>query len=221
MHTRTCALALLLATIGTDATAGDATRHLFYLHGRIVQEQQSHRPVSSRFGPYELDAILEAFRERGFEVHSGIRPKGASLEESADRVAADIEKLLESGVAAERVTVVGASMGASIALLAAARLQEPAVRFVTLGACRSVELEEMADSGEKRAPSGRILFIRESSDDLGGPCPPSKDAAPSRSLATAEVVLATGLSHGFLYRPMPEWLDPAVAWATSGELPHR
>lgn len=23
----------------------------------------------------------------------------------------------------------------------------------------------------------------------------------------------TGLAHGFLYRPLPEWVDPVVEWA--------
>jgi hypothetical protein len=26
-------------------------------------------------------------------------------------------------------------------------------------------------------------------------------------------VAATGLSHGFLYRPLPNWLDPVAKWA--------
>jgi len=35
----------------------------------------------------------------------------------------------------------------------------------------------------------------------------------SPSLVAREMVLNTGLSHGFFYRPLPEWVDPVVAWA--------
>jgi pimeloyl-ACP methyl ester carboxylesterase len=214
----------VLALAGSASHRGNAfpgSRHLFYLHGRIVQDEQSARPVSPRFGAYELEAIRAAFRERGFVLHSEIRPKGASVSESADRVVADVRKLLDAGVPAERITVVGASMGASIALLAAARLGDPDVRFVALGACRSGNVE-MLIAEEGKAPSGRILFVREASDDTSGPCPPWKGHPElAATLVTEEVVLETGRSHGFLYRPLPEWLEPTVAWATGAEAPLR
>ena len=61
-------------------------RHLIYLHGRIVQEQQSERPRHPQFGHYEVAKILDAFRDRGFVVSGEIRPKSASMSESATRV---------------------------------------------------------------------------------------------------------------------------------------
>jgi hypothetical protein len=30
-----------------------------------------------------------------------------------------------------------------------------------------------------------------------------------------EIVLRTGLGHGFIYRPLPEWVNPAVEWITA------
>ena len=42
---------LTLAAVSGPAPAAP-TRHLIYLHGRIVQEEQSVRPVSPRFGTY-------------------------------------------------------------------------------------------------------------------------------------------------------------------------
>jgi pimeloyl-ACP methyl ester carboxylesterase len=132
-----------------------APRHLIYLHGRIVQEQQSARPRHPEFGYYELEAILAAFRERGFVVTGGIRPKGETPSASADRIVGQIRSLLASGVPASRITVVGASMGAWIALLTSARLQEPAVRFCVLGACLSQSVPLLvAEHGQK--PAGRF-----------------------------------------------------------------
>lgn len=213
--------ALLYSSSCLLGDEGEPARHLIYLHGRIVQEEQSVRPVSPRFGAYELEAIRAAFRGRGFELHSEIRPKSASVSESADRTVAEVRKLLDAGVPPAGITVVGASMGASIALLAAVRLGDPEVRFVALGACRSGNVE-MLIAEEGKAPSGRILFVREASDDTAPPCPEWKERPElAKSLVTDEVVLSTGLSHGFLYRPMPEWLEPTVAWAAAAEAPRR
>jgi pimeloyl-ACP methyl ester carboxylesterase len=187
---------------------------LIYLHGRIVQEQQDARPRHPRFGVYELEAILAAFRERGFVVTGEIRPRPATVEASAARVVEQVRGLLASGVPPDRVVIVGASMGAAVALAASARLRNPDVRFALLGACLSGSVPGPAASeGEGRAPIGRVLSIRESSDELTEPCPLWKDdPAGSSRLTVREIVLSTGLGHGFLYRPLPEWVDPVAAW---------
>lgn len=197
------------------SVAGDAARprHIIYLHGRIVQDQQIRRPRHPQYGYYELDKILEAFRGRGFVVSGEIRPKNATLSDSADRVVEQVRKLLDSGLPAGDVTVVGASMGAEIALLASARLQNPDVRFAILGACLSESVTGVV-AEEGKGPSGRLLTIREASDDVTGTCPSWKqDPAQGPTLVVREIVIHTGLHHGFLYRPLPEWLSPVVEWA--------
>ncbi len=208
------AVAVLLTGLATGAAVRpEHARYLIYLHGRIVQEQQSARPRHARFGHYELEKILDAFRRRGFIVNGEIRPKPAPVSDSADRVVEQIRQLLESGVPADRITVVGASMGAAVALLASARLQNPDVRFCVLGACLSESVRGLLVE-EGKGPSGHLLSIREASDDSSGPCPPWKNDAGSRSrLFAREIVLNTGLSHGFLYRPLPEWVGPVAEWA--------
>jgi hypothetical protein len=189
-----------------------AARHVVYLHGRIVQETQSARPESPELGVYELEAILDAFRRHGFVVHGGIRPKGTTLDEGAARAVAEVGRLRAEGVPAERITVVGASMGAAIALRAAARLDEPELRFVLLGACLEPGAREV-EAEEGRAPRGRLLAIREASDELSAGCAPWPGDGGWR-----ELEISTGLSHGFLYRPLPEWTQPAIEWARAGEL---
>jgi pimeloyl-ACP methyl ester carboxylesterase len=218
-----CAGALLgvLAGAGAPPTEPPAPRprHLIYLHGRIVQEAQSERPRHPEYGVYQLDAIAAAFRARGLTVRSEIRPRGASVDASADRVVGEVRALLSEGVRADEITVVGASMGASIAFAAAARLANPELRFVTLGACLSANVEAVRRE-EGRAPAGRLLAIREASDELTSPCAPWRedpDSAPG--LSARELVIATGLGHGFLYRPLPDWFEPAAAWARGATHP--
>jgi len=211
------AAALLAALPAPPAAAGaEGARHLFYLHGRIVQEEQSARPVHPRFGAYELEAILGAFRERGFVVHDGIRPRTDTVASAAERTADEVRALLASGVPADHVTVVGASMGAAIALEVDARLDEPALRFGLLGACLSGSVRDRSARGVP-PPAGTLLSIREASDDFTEPCPAwSGESAPKSRLTARERVVDTGLAHGFLYRPLAVWLEPVVAWAESG-----
>jgi hypothetical protein len=63
-------------------------------------------------------------------------------------------------------------------------------------------------------PAGRVLTIRDTSDETSEPSPPWKDHATRYPLLRArEVVISTGQNHGFLYRPLPEWVSPFAAWA--------
>jgi len=213
----------LLATATTLAQTGAApktdvnARHIVYLHGFIVQRMQSARPVHPQFGTYELDAILDAFRQRGFVVHSEIRPLDATVPSSAEHTATQVRELLAAGVPADHVTVVGASMGAAIALATAARLGNPALRYALLGTCLS-QSSQVIEQQQGRPVVGRVLSIRESSDDLTNPCTPWKqDAAHGENLVAREMVVDTGLHHGFLFRPLPVWLDPVTAFAEGKE----
>jgi pimeloyl-ACP methyl ester carboxylesterase len=192
--------------------------HLIYLHGRIVQERQSPRPVHPEWGTYELGAIVETFRGRGFQVHSEIRPRAATVSDAADRLVGQVGDLLADGVPAERILVVGASMGAAITVTAAARLQRPDLRFAVLGTCLARNAEAVT-AEEGRPPLGRFLAIREASDDLTEPCEawPEDAPGPPAGPAVEELVLATGLAHGFLYRPLPAWVDPVAAWAEAAQ----
>jgi len=219
--TRTSLVLAMLVAVSAVVAAAEPPppRHLLYLHGRIIQEQQIARPQSPKYGYYELEKILDTFRDRGFVVSGDIRPKSASVSDAADRVVEQVRRLLASGVPADHVTVVGASMGAAIALLAAARLQNPGVRFGILGACLSESVRAFV-AEEGKTLSGNMLAIREASDDLTEPCPAwTADAAsatapaPATALVVREIVLETGLGHGFLYRPLPEWVNPVVEWA--------
>ncbi|HKA38053.1 MAG TPA: hypothetical protein VKH43_14605 [Thermoanaerobaculia bacterium] len=211
---RICAagVAAIFCAAGAGPAASGDARHLIYLHGRIVQERQSPRPKSEQFGYYELEKILDAFRAKGFTVSGEIRPKNATESDAADKVVAQVRRLLDSGVPASRITVVGASMGAGIAMAASARLQNPEVRFSILGACLSGNAGRIREA-EGKGLAGRILGIREASDETTKDCQPWKAQRGSKTVSVREIVLHTGLDHGFLYRPLPEWVNPTAEWA--------
>src|SRR5918999_5365064 len=75
-----------------------AAKYLFYLHGRIIEER-GIRPTSERWGVYEYEEMLEAFKARGLVVISEPRPRGTEIERYAAKVIDQIQTLIRAGVA--------------------------------------------------------------------------------------------------------------------------
>ena len=133
---RTALLALLLTTfLVAQAGAGDAPeRYLFYLHGQIV-EGSDGRPEHPSFGVYDYPAIIEAFEAEGFTVMSEIRESRTDGNEYAERVATEVRLLLAEGVAPAQISIVGASKGGAIAMVASSILADEGLNFVFMGTC--------------------------------------------------------------------------------------
>jgi predicted esterase len=187
-------------------TLSSDERHLFYLHGRIVEEQGAEA-VSERFGPYAYEEIVQVFSDRGFTVRSEVRERDTDVRKYADRLAGQIKELLDAGVAPQRITVVGASKGAIIAMLAATQLQNPEVSFVLIAGCSN-----WAEKNLEINLCGRILSIFEKSDEIGRSCRSIFSASTGESVVR-EIELTTGKAHGVLYQPLSEWVEPTIAWA--------
>jgi hypothetical protein len=191
---------------GVPDDVDPTARYLIYLHGRIIEEQ-GVRPTHPVFGIYEYEAILQAFADRGFVVISEARSAGTDAAAYARRVAAQVTSLLEAGVPPEHITVVGFSKGGGIAILTSSLLANDRLNFVFMASCGPW----YADRPEI-VPRGRLLGMREVSDDLAGPC----DALFARSPAGADqnqIILELGGGHGAFYRPHSEWIDAVKAWA--------
>jgi len=180
-------------------------RYLFYLSGYIV-ESGNTRPISFDFGPYEYVKILETFKDSDFVVISEARKKTPNIEPYARKVVDLIKKLLKAGVPADHITVVGASQGSWIAMLTSTYLKNRDVNFVLIAACS-------ADKGFLDVVNlyGNILSIYERTD-LAQSCGDYR--ADGKGIRDwKEVELNTGLKHGFLFRPLKEWVDPTIEWA--------
>jgi hypothetical protein len=183
-----------------------STRHLFYLHGAII-ERAGERPTHPKFGVYEYRKILEEFARRGFVVISEARPEGTDGMLYAATVADQVRKLLEAGVPPDHITVVGFSKGGGIAIAASSMLANDDLNFVFMAAC-----SPWLDSHPEIVAHGRLLSLRESSDELSGSCEGLFARSPSQQ-KHREVVLELGGGHGAFYRPQPEWIDLVVEWA--------
>ena len=190
---------------GTDVppAVDPQKRYLFYLHGRIVEE--GRRPTSPEYGVYEYDEILDRFLEAGFVVISEQRAKATDVALYGQKVAGQVRRLITAGVSPANITVVGASQGGWIAMLASTYLKNPNINYVFISVCRAdpafLSLVDL---------HGDVLFIKEQSE-------PASDCAQFRADATGirryqEIMLNTGLRHGFLFRPLYAWLDPTFTW---------
>ena len=181
-------------------------RYVYYLHGKIV-EDLGPRGVSPRYGAYDYPGIVDALRQAGVEVVSETRPKDTDPSSYADKLVADIRQKIAAGVPPSHITVIGASKGSVIASLVSTRLRAPDVRYVLLANCNQWLAREM-----QPRLTGEILSIYEASDEIGGTCKPIVDQSPAVT-KFEEIRLQTGLGHGMLYRPLRQWIDPAIAWS--------
>jgi len=184
--------------------------YLFYLHGRIVEDQGPEAVDTIHgFGVYRYEDILSAFRKEKFIVISEVRQKNTDVEQYAKKLIGQIDSLLQRGIPAINITVVGASKGAAIAMLTSSMLKNKDVNFVFMAGCN--------DDNFKRLPQidfcGNILSIYERTDDIGKSCTPTKNLSQQEIPHYKEIELNTGLKHGFLYKPLPEWVEPVVRWA--------
>jgi len=182
-------------------------RYLFYLHGAII-ERAGVRPKHPQFGIYEYQEILEVFAGRGFVVISEARPAGTDGKAYAAKVAEQVRALIAGGVSHWHITVVGFSKGGGIAITASSILAEKRLNFVFMGACGP-----WLDSRPEIVPNGRMLALREASDNLVGSC----DGLFARAAGNGEreeITLELGGGHGAFYRPRPEWIEPIVEWAS-------
>lgn len=187
-------------------------KYLFYLHGRIIEDQGIHA-VSPDFGEYQYQAILEKFSSEGFVVISEQRPKNAELVESAERVVGQVKALLAAGVPAANVSVVGASKGAAIAIDASHLLENGEINFVIMSICHPDTVTEFIRNGTSLY--GNVLSIYDFADtEYAGSCKELFEYSESRGLARHdELVLQVGSGHGILYKPLDEWVVPAIEWA--------
>ena len=192
----------------------DPTKHyLFYIHGKIIEEQ-GIPAVDPVFGEYEYQSILERFGSNNLVVISEQRLKNTESIEYAKRTQEQVTTLLNAGVPASNITIVGASKGAYIAIYVSHFLENQEIKFVIMGICNP---EILADLKQNLIfLYGKVLSIYDSADDQnGGSCEELFRLSESNGGLAGydEIVLNTGIGHAILYKPFNEWITPVIQWA--------
>jgi len=205
MYRTSLLMLVLLVSVSLSAQKTKAMKHVFYLHGMII-EVQGVNAVSDVFGPYKYEDIIDALKETGYQVHSEVRTTKTNFNAFCEKVSQQINQLIKDGVAPNDISVIGASKGAIMAMQISDITKQP-INYILLGA--------NSDRTEKNFDwklHGRILGIYEQSDTVAGKDYSYWIERSSEAKEFQQLKINTGLGHGFLYRPIKEWLGPAKDW---------
>lgn len=206
-------LLILSIALASCSGPGSSQEYLFFLHNKYL-ELEGEKGFHHEYGRVEYDAIINTFRNDGFTIISEIRPRDTDARAYAKKVVHEIDSLIDDGVDPSKITVVGTSKGGYIAMYASSFLKNKDVNFVFVGCCDTVEMPQIPDFDFY----GNILSIYEASDSFATSCVKIMDKFKSNMPRYEEVQLNTGLKHGFLYKALPDWMEPAMAWARKREI---
>lgn len=203
-------LAMLLPVLSVAGAGkpGTKERYVFFLHNRFL-ELEGMEGIHPEYGKAEYTTIISAFRKEGFLVLSELRGKDTDGDQYAAKVKLQVDSLLKEGVPPGNIAVIGTSKGAYIAWKVSALLRNKDVNFVIIGVCS----QALLDKNPNDDFCGNILSIFEQSDELGRSCGPFKARSRQAIPHYQELTLTTGMKHGFLYKALPAWLNPAMEWA--------
>jgi putative hemolysin len=188
-----------------------AEHYMIYLHGKII-EDQGIPAISPDFGEYEYEAILERLRGYDFVVISEQRPKDTDGVEYAGKIAQQVTELLDAGVPAKNIIVVGASKGAGIAIYVSHFLENVEINYVLLAICHPDEVAYLEQNQINLY--GNVLSIYDSVDEFAGSCQELFAFSEGKGISRhEEIVLSIGTGHGVLFQPLDQWIIPTVQWA--------
>ena len=183
-------------------------RFIFFLHNRFLEEHgldESH----PEFGRTEYKEILREFEKSGFKVISEKRNGNVNAREYAFEIVNQIDSLISIGTDPEKITVVGTSKGGYIAQYVSTLANNSKLNFVFVASFRRSDLESIPEINY----CGNILTIYEKTDPFGVSAIRRKENSTCHIKYFKEVELNTGLGHGFLFKPLKEWIEPTIKWA--------
>lgn len=178
-----------------------SSKHVFYLHGRIIEVQGIHA-VHKEFGPYLYEDIIDYLNNTGAIVHHEVRSVDTDFHAFSENISGRIDSLIHQGINPQDIIIVGASKGAVMAMNIANMNTNP-VHYILLGANNNFIEEQNAWNLH-----GQILGIYERSDSLAGRNYDYWIQQSTNATRFEQLEINTGLGHGFLYRPIEAWWLP-------------
>lgn len=196
---------------GTLEGASDQRKHVFYLHGRII-EMQGKNAVSEVFGTYEFDSIVAALNGENTVVHAEVRATDVDTREYALHMVKQIDSLIENGVVATNITVIGASKGAIIAAHLSSFCIHP-INYVFIAGNNDYQ-----EANNDWKFHGQVLCIYDPSDEIAGKDYSYWNNKEQLTTKFEQLALNTNLGHGFLYKPLDVWVVPVRNWINDQQL---
>ena len=179
-------------------------KYVFYSHGLIV-EGDNLMPVDKRWGVYDFIAVRKALADPHYNLIAYHRPNKTVADEFAEKLAADVRKLIVAGVKPENITLLGFSRGGEITLLASDKLRLDKINTILLAVCGGFVKEH-----QEYQAYGKLYSIYETSD-FAGSCQFLTDRN-NKTHSFQETAISTGKEHGAFYQPLPQWLKQVKTW---------
>jgi len=183
-------------------------RFIFFLHNRFLEEHNLNE-LHSEFGRTEYLEIINEFKKRGFNVISEKRNGNVNARAYAIGIVAKIDSLIKTGTNPKKITVVGASKGGYIAQYVSTLANNPNLNYVFIASFRNSDIQNIPEINY----CGNILTIYEKSDPFGVSALKRKKTSSCKIEYFKEIELNTGMGHGFLFKPLKEWIEPTIKWA--------
>ena len=182
--------------------------YIFFLHNRFLEDHELD-DLHPDYGRTEYLEIIEVFKNEGFKVISEKRNGNVNAREYALGVVTKIDSLLKIGVKPNKITVVGTSKGGYIAQYVSTLANNPNLNFVFIASFRNSDIDNIVEINY----CGNILTIYENTDPYGVSAIARKQSSTCEIKHFKEIELNTGLNHGFLFKPLKEWIKPTIQWA--------
>ncbi|WP_417558855.1 alpha/beta hydrolase [Mesoflavibacter zeaxanthinifaciens] len=198
---------LFCSTLSACGNKND-DRYVFFLHNRFLEEHGINE-LHPEFGRTEYKEILAEFEKSGLKVISEKRNGNVNALEYATGIVNQIDSLITNGIESEKITVVGTSKGGYIAQYVSTLANNPKLNFVFVGSFRNSDLENIPEINF----CGNILTIYEKTDLFGVSAIERKENSTCEIKNFEEIELNTGMGHGFLFKPLKEWIEPSIKWA--------
>ncbi|MBJ2175868.1 alpha/beta hydrolase [Aureibaculum sp. A20] len=183
-------------------------RYLFFLHNRFLEDHELNEK-HPEYGRTEYTEIRTQFENSGFTVISEKRNPNTNARTYALYVVRQIDSLLNFGTAPDKITVVGTSKGGYIAQYVSTLAENSDLNFVFIASFRTSDLENIPEINY----CGNILTIYEKSDPFGVSALARKKTSTCTINHFKEIELNTKMGHGFLFKPLDEWIEPTIKWA--------
>jgi len=183
-------------------------RYIFFLHNRFLEEHELHE-AHPEYGKTEYNEILAAFTKSGFKVISEKRNGNVNARAYAFGIVNKIDSLITKGTKPQQITVVGTSKGGYIAQYVSTFAQNSELNFVFIASFRDYDMQNIPEINY----CGNILTIYEATDSFGVSAVERKKSSSCNIKHFKEIELQTGMRHGFLFKPLKEWIIPTIEWA--------
>lgn len=198
-------LSFMVLFVSCKMSSQTESKYIYYLHGRII-EIQGKDAISDEYGKYEFDSIVNSLSDLGHNVIAEVRTENVGYIEYANKVSSEIDSLVKLGIKPINITVIGASKGAIIASNISNINQNP-INYVFLAGNNKYQEEN-----NNWKFHGQVLCIYDLSDSIAGGNYDYWKNNENFTTKFEQIEIKTNLGHGFLYKPLEEWIEPTKKW---------